>query len=327
MSSNGSVEAVSDMERYARRTHAPSVTAQVTSPYERRVRWAFPGASGHNRAVRLQHGVELNLTRLEWEHPWTFRFADAPTALKFQLARGSQLRMTPDLSDAYTFGGNHFQVKHTSSSSAVTCDFIGHNAQCEHLSLEIAPERLRELCGAPLPPALERIVSGNHTRARYEQPMNPALGRLLDDVWYSDGRGASGHLYLQGKCLELLSVFVDELQAASEAALPFGRRDMDRFAHATQVLVARIEQPPTLRELARQVGLNELKLKQGFRSLYGTTVYGYLRSHRMELAWRLLTRGQLSVTEVALRVGYANPSKFSAAFRRRFGCAPSALRA
>ena len=71
---------------------------------------------------------------------------------------------------------------------------------------------------------------------------------------------------------------------------------------------------------------NEAKLKQGFRSLYGTSVYGYLRDQRMETAWRLLAQRELSVSEVALRVGYANPSKFAAAFRKRFGFAPSTLR-
>jgi AraC-like DNA-binding protein len=87
-----------------------------------------------------------------------------------------------------------------------------------------------------------------------------------------------------------------------------------------------MDAPPSLPELARHVGLNEFKLKTGFRTLFGTSVFAYLRAQRMELARRLLVQRGQSVTEVALRVGYANPSKFALAFRKHFGFPPSALR-
>jgi AraC-like DNA-binding protein len=84
--------------------------------------------------------------------------------------------------------------------------------------------------------------------------------------------------------------------------------------------------PPGLPELARSVGLNEFKLKVGFRVLFGASVFGYLRTQRMDRARRLLAHRELSVTEVAAHVGYQNPSKFAAAFRKHFGFPPSALR-
>ena len=72
-------------------------------------------------------------------------------------------------------------------------------------------------------------------------------------------------------------------------------------------------------------GFNETLLKGRFRALFGTSVFAYLRQIRMEEARRLLLERHLNVTEVAQRVGYANPSKFAAAFRRQFGKSPSAL--
>ena len=76
-------------------------------------------------------------------------------------------------------------------------------------------------------------------------------------------------------------------------------------------------------ELARSAGLNEVKLKAGFKTLFGSSVYAYLRHHRMEEAQRMLRRRLYTVTEVAQRVGYANPSKFAGAFRKQFGVNPS----
>jgi AraC family transcriptional regulator, transcriptional activator of the genes for pyochelin and ferripyochelin receptors len=85
-----------------------------------------------------------------------------------------------------------------------------------------------------------------------------------------------------------------------------------------------MDEPPSLLTLARQVGLNDFKLKRGFRQVFGTTVFGYLHEHRMERARQLLEERRLNVTAVACTVGYANPSHFAGAFKRKFGVNPSA---
>lgn len=95
---------------------------------------------------------------------------------------------------------------------------------------------------------------------------------------------------------------------------------------ARSILLARMTAPPRLPELARLAGLNEAKLKAGFRARFGDTVYGTLRRHRLDEARRLLGEGRCNVTEVALRVGYSNPSKFAAAFKAAFGVSPSHVR-
>lgn len=83
--------------------------------------------------------------------------------------------------------------------------------------------------------------------------------------------------------------------------------------------------PPSLLELSRMVGLNDFKLKIGFKDHYGTTVFGYLRDMRMEHAMMLLLEGEANVTDAAARVGYANLSHFSEVFRKKYGINPSEL--
>lgn len=85
-----------------------------------------------------------------------------------------------------------------------------------------------------------------------------------------------------------------------------------------------MDDPPSLLALARQVGLNDFKLKRGFRQVFGTTAFGYLHDQRMERARQLLEERRFNVTEVACTVGYANPSHFAAAFKRKFGVNPGA---
>ncbi|MBB4212188.1 helix-turn-helix transcriptional regulator [Rhodothalassium salexigens] len=91
---------------------------------------------------------------------------------------------------------------------------------------------------------------------------------------------------------------------------------------ADRYLKENLAAPPSVLALANQVGLNHMTMKRGFHRLFGTTVYGRLRYWRMQRACELLQAGA-SVLDTALAVGYANPSKFAAAYRRETGRNPS----
>ncbi|MEM8639741.1 MAG: AraC family transcriptional regulator [Cyanobacteria bacterium P01_G01_bin.54] len=98
----------------------------------------------------------------------------------------------------------------------------------------------------------------------------------------------------------------------------------DRIVHAKDLLLSQLSAPPTLLKLAHQVGLNDRKLKQGFRQVFGTTVFGYLHNHRMTQAKQLLVLSGATIAGVAQQVGYRSPEAFSAAFRRTFEINPKA---
>ena len=99
--------------------------------------------------------------------------------------------------------------------------------------------------------------------------------------------------------------------------------DVDRIQHAKDILLSDLENPPSLLKLAQQVGLNDYKLKQSFKQVFGTTVFGYLHDYRMQQAYQLLEVGELNITEVSLKVGYSSLSSFNRAFKKKFGINPS----
>ena len=155
--------------------------------------------------------------------------------------------------------------------------------------------------------------------------MTAGLHRLLEeDPNADDATGPSRLLWHEAKSLELIALMTDEIAEAARAEKPLlSAHDIDRLERARRRLVEHLEEPPTLAELSRTAGFNQTKLKGGFRVLFGESVFGYLRQVRMEEARRLLLKRHLNVTEIAVRVGYANPSKFAAAFRRQYGMSPS----
>jgi AraC-like DNA-binding protein len=155
----------------------------------------------------------------------------------------------------------------------------------------------------------------------------PAMQTVLTQALHCPYRDKTRLLYLESKALELVALTCAQIgvEGKSSPSRPMLRpNDIERIHHARDILVDKMDEPPSLLALARQVGLNDFKLKVGFRQVFGATAFGYLHDQRMERARQLLEERRFNVTEVACTVGYANPSHFSAAFKRKFGVNPSA---
>ena len=88
----------------------------------------------------------------------------------------------------------------------------------------------------------------------------------------------------------------------------------------------RFVRPPSLEDLAREVGLSRSSLCAGFRQILGQSAFEYIQDRRMERALALLSETQDPITEVAHAVGYSHLSSFTVAVQRRFGMSPSELR-
>ena len=159
--------------------------------------------------------------------------------------------------------------------------------------------------------------------------ITPAMRLVLEQLWRCPFQGQTRRIFLEAKCLELIALKLEQLNTASpqvKALRPLSADDRDRIYAAQKILLDQLDDPPTLIELARQVNLNDYKLKVGFKQVFGTTVFGYLHQHRMETARQLLHSRRFNVKEVAQSVGYANQSRFAAAFRKQFGVNPKAYR-
>lgn len=172
-------------------------------------------------------------------------------------------------------------------------------------------------------------------QASGQQPYNqidattPAMQAVLEQVLHCPFQGLTRQIYLEGKCWELIALKLDQLAAESP---PFAQKqlnsdDIDRIREAKEVLTRNWQTPPSLLELARQVGLNDYKLKLGFRQVFGTTAFGYLWHYRMEQASQLISEGQYNIKEVSTLVGYAKQSNFASAFRKKYGMNPKAYQA
>ncbi len=101
--------------------------------------------------------------------------------------------------------------------------------------------------------------------------------------------------------------------------------DREKILKARDLLLQHIGEPITIRDLSRKVAINECYLKKGFKEMFGTTIFDYYQSQRMEHAKYLLYEKGLSVTDVSLMLGYSSISHFSTAFKKQTGLKPCEL--
>jgi AraC-like DNA-binding protein len=131
-------------------------------------------------------------------------------------------------------------------------------------------------------------------------------------------------LYIKGKIYELLSLHFQKDEASIGEYCPFlmDEQNVLKIRKAKEIIISRMAEPPSLQELANETGLNLKKLKEGFKQIYGDTVYSFLFDYKMEYARKLLETNQYNVNEVGIQVGYSTASHFIAAFRKKFGTTP-----
>ncbi len=96
---------------------------------------------------------------------------------------------------------------------------------------------------------------------------------------------------------------------------------------ARKILGEDLSSSISIEELAAKVRLNRTTLQRVFRQMYGVSIFEYRTQARMQEAKNMLLDERVSVTEVAGHCGYANASKFSAAFKRHFGFTPTEWKA
>ena len=101
--------------------------------------------------------------------------------------------------------------------------------------------------------------------------------------------------------------------------------DREKITKAREILLQHIGEPVTIKELSRKVAINECYLKKGFKEMFGTTIFDFYQSQRMEHARYLLYEKGLSVTDVSMMLGYSSISHFSTAFKKHTGLKPCEL--
>lgn len=163
----------------------------------------------------------------------------------------------------------------------------------------------------------------------FSMTITPQMHSLIREMTSTSYTGHMKRLFLEAKTIELFllqATGFDQFRFTALPPLQLKHHDIACLHAAKAYLDEHYGDHCSIMALAAQVGINQKKLKQGFKALFGFTVFGYLSHVRMEKARQLLLDEKKTIGEVAGIVGYQHPQHFTAAFRKKYGVLPKYLK-
>jgi AraC-like DNA-binding protein len=154
--------------------------------------------------------------------------------------------------------------------------------------------------------------------------MTPEMHSIVDSLFNIQYEGKTKMMFFRSQITALLSHFFGQLASLKTEKIKSIERE--KLILAKNILLDNIENPPSLTELSKQIGLNTFKLKRDFKELFGVPVFKYLQNERLTLANTMIRNQEATVQEAAWHVGYDSLSSFSNAFEKKFGYRPSHIR-
>ena len=169
------------------------------------------------------------------------------------------------------------------------------------------------------------LSAKNKDKKYYTQEgVSPAIAVILSQMMNYNLHPSIKELYIKGKVYELISLYFNKSSDADIEQCPFlvDEDNVQRIRKAKEIMISRMGEPPTLSELSDEIGLSLKKLKEGFKQIYGDSVFSFLFDYKMDYARKMLETGKHNVNEVGLKVGYSTSSHFIAAFKKKYGTTP-----
>lgn len=231
------------------------------------------------------------------------------------------------LNSSYSLSGHHNNIMY---SNGLELELENKSSRIETFGINFTTEQFIEIA-----------QNGNDTLKRFTDKVIKKENSILSTNWKSNNfkiqevineiincsyKKELRDLFLLSKSIELLVLQAELYENQISDLYIKSKIDKDKLIEAKELLSSRIEDPPTIVELSKLIGLNEYKLKKGFKELFGSTIFGFIHSNRMSLAKKLLLGTDKSAKEIAYEIGYSSPQHFSNAFKRKFGVTPKYVR-
>lgn len=220
------------------------------------------------------------------------------------------------------------------------CDFckFNHSSNCEEkintvdvVSFRFTPGHLSQFVkGIRHSSFSEDILNFRHTSDfSMSMPLCSKTRTVLESLLNHNYSDSLENIFINAQTQMLLLYSMECMVGNREETFTCkflaNEADRDKIIKAREILLEHISEPLTIRELSRKAAINECYLKKGFKEMFGTTIFDFFQSQRMEHARYLLYEKGLSVTDVSLLLGYSSISHFSTAFKKHTGLKPCEL--
>lgn len=163
--------------------------------------------------------------------------------------------------------------------------------------------------------------------ANNTMPYDSRIGEVIHSIRNCSFTGITRYIYFESKMLELFVLQMDQAKTADrqDKETSWSGADRDKLFALRHFIENSYLEEFSLKELTYKFGLNEFKMKKGYKEFFDSTVFGHVHQLRMQKAKTLLTGKEMNVTEASFFVGYNNVSSFCTEFKKRFGYSPGKI--
>nr|WP_315035742.1 AraC family transcriptional regulator [uncultured Chryseobacterium sp.] len=162
-------------------------------------------------------------------------------------------------------------------------------------------------------------------------PITPQMMGILLDIKRCRLEGFYKEYFIKSKILNLLLLIFEftknkEYEPEIKSKSSINASEIYKLMAVKEFIEENLKSFYTIEQLSIKFGINEFKLKHGFKELFGEGVFHYASKLRMKEALYLLKNSDFSIKEIAYHLGYSSPSSFSVAFKKEVGMGPSYYR-
>ncbi|MBL4838793.1 MAG: helix-turn-helix transcriptional regulator [Kordiimonadaceae bacterium] len=302
------------------------------SPLGRAVLYRFDQPTGVGRMEYFDYSRDMRVMIFDctWREAKDFHIKDGDwVRFNFSLSIdiSMQLSKTKNVSPA----SPSWRVINNSPDEEVV-ESVPAGAKTIWLTICCKPALITQLTGRKIedmPDLLKTAMTEDLYDSFYEFfDFTSRLNSITADVIRTSMTGGLRLAYVEARSVELLCLALNEIinSDGKQNKIKLSTSDKNGLEAARKILLGCYENPPTVAELGRQVGLNRNKLFYGFKAMYASTLSDFIQNQRLEKGKQLLLETDIPVIEIANRVGFKHQCDFSTAMKRHFGITPSQLR-
>jgi len=283
-----------------------------------------------NGTVWLCDGIRIGHALSEFTS--LFRFASGNDSdvvrLHFGL-KGDYCFTHKQLGKSFDLVGGHHNMMYSKGFDMVV---ENKTLEIETFGVQFPTElflKFTENASEPLQRFAENIINGKSALLSESWgALDSNIQQVIHQIIQCKYSGELKKLFLLSKSIELLVLSAEACRVSSEKNNLFikTRTDKEKIIAVRDLINERVHSPPNLSEIAKTVGLNEYKLKRGFKEVFNNTVFGYLTDQRLNLAHHYLLDTNKTAAEISVQLGYATPQHFNNAFKKKFGVTPFLVR-
>ncbi|SHI74215.1 AraC-type DNA-binding protein [Tangfeifania diversioriginum] len=272
--------------------------------------------------------IQISHNIIDYHSFETTKFADDTNFVRLHIGLGGSYDFNfKQINRSFLLSGYHNNIMY---SDGLDIEVHNNTKRIETLGINFSTNTFIEIGqngNEPLKRFTDKVINRKNCILSDEWKTNnfkirQVLREIIDCTYNDQLR----NLFLLSKSIELLVLQAELHEHQNSNKTIKSGRDKQKLIEAREFLSYRIDNPPTIVELSKQVGVNEYKLKKGFKELFGTTVFGYIHKTRMFMAKQLLLETGKPSKEIAYETGYSSPQHFSNAFKKEFGISPNCVR-